>query len=168
VALHGDILLQESFPIGENETAGEVHDRMKEIGAQLLVKTVQGLVDGTLKETPQVSVLSTEYSVLRPAPKIFTQTCRIDWTKSLNEIHNLIRGLSPFPGAFTELGDKTLKIFLSEKEPAVPTIKHGRWESDGTTYLKFACRDGYIHLKDIQLEGKKRMMIEEFLRGYRF
>jgi methionyl-tRNA formyltransferase len=164
----GDILLQESFPIGENETAGEVHDKMKEIGAQLLVKTVQGLAEGTLKETPQVSVLSTQYSVLRHAPKIFTQTCNIDWNKTTDEIHNLIRGLSPFPAAFTELGDKTIKIFRSEKELMIPTSKPGRWESDKKTFLKFACKDGYILLKDVQLEGKKRMSIEDFLRGYRF
>ena len=183
----GDILLQESFPIDENETAGEVHDRMKEIGAQLLVKTVQGLVEGTLTETPQSSTVRSETSdtgsrltvtqseakghdsrLLKHAPKIFTATCRIDWSKSINEIHNLIRGLSPFPGAFTELGDKTIKIFLSEKENSVPTSKPGRWESDKKTYLKFAAKDGYIYLKDVQLEGKKRMNIEDFLRGYRF
>jgi methionyl-tRNA formyltransferase len=162
----GDILLQESFPIDENETAGEVHDKMKEIGASLLVKTVQELTAGTLTEKPQTSNPGTE--TLKHAPKIFTATCRIDWTKSCAEIHNLIRGLSPYPAAFTELGDKTLKIFLSEPEPSVPTIKAGRWESDGKNYLKFACSDGYIRLKDVQLEGKKRMAIDEFLRGYRF
>jgi methionyl-tRNA formyltransferase len=162
----GDILLQESFPIDENETAGEVHDKMKEIGASLLVKTVQELTAGTLTEKPQTSNPGTE--TLKHAPKIFTATCRIDWRKTIHEIHNLIRGLSPFPAAFTELGDKTIKIFRSEKESAVPTTKPGRWESDGKTYLKFACRDGYIHLKDVQLEGKKRMPVEEFLRGYRF
>ncbi|MDP4261912.1 MAG: methionyl-tRNA formyltransferase [Bacteroidota bacterium] len=175
----GDILLQESFPIGENETAGEVHDKMKEIGAQLLVKTVQGIAEGILKETPQSSVVSSELPVtdspptphpspLKPAPKIFSSTCNIDWTKTTEEIHNLIRGLSPFPGAFTELGDQTIKIFKSEKELLVPTSRPGRWESDKKTYLKFACKDGYIHLKDVQLEGKKRMLIEDFLRGYRF
>ena len=164
----GDILLQESFPIDESETAGEVHDKMKEIGAQLLVKTVQGLIEGTLKETPQVLVLSTEYSVLRPAPKIFTANCKIDWTKTTDEIYNLIRGLSPFPAAFTELGDKIIKIFKSEKEHIIPTSKPGRWESDKKTFLKFAGKDGYILLKDVQLEGKKRMTIEDFLRGYRF
>jgi methionyl-tRNA formyltransferase len=88
--------------------------------------------------------------------------------RSIDEIHNLIRGLSPYPTAFTELGDKTLKIFRGEKEYSLPTSKIGRWESDGKTYLKFAAKDGYIHLKDIQLEGKKRMLIEDFLRGYRF
>jgi methionyl-tRNA formyltransferase len=169
----GDILLQESFPIGENETAGEVHDKMKEIGAQLLVRTVQGLIDGTLKEIPQSSEtdsrLTTDDSrLLKHAPKIFTQTSKIDWTKTADEIHNLIRGLSPFPGAFTELGDKMIKIFRSEKEHIIPTSRLGRWESDKNSFLKFACKDGYILLKDVQLEGKKRMPIEEFLRGYRF
>jgi methionyl-tRNA formyltransferase len=175
----GNILLQENIPIGENETAGEVHDRMKDIGAQLLVKTVQGLADGSIEEIEQSSLNSQQSLIsgqepavssqpLKHAPKIFTQTSRIDWTKPLDEIHNLIRGLSPYPGAFSELGDKTIKIFRSEKEPAVPTSKPGRWETDAKTYLKFACKDGYIHLKDVQLEGKKRMNIEEFLRGYRF
>ena len=183
----GDILLQESFPVGENETAGEVHDKMKEIGAKLLVKTVQGIASGELKEIPQTmlsdgdrqTTLAKEdtqttlsdggrQTMLKHAPKIFTNTGKIDWTKGIEEIHNLIRGLSPFPGAFTELGDKTIKIFRSEKELIIPTSRPGRWESDKKTFLKFAARDGYILLKDIQLEGKKRMMIEDFLRGYRF
>jgi methionyl-tRNA formyltransferase len=182
----GNILLQESFPIDENDTAGEVHDKMKEIGARVLVETVKGLADGSLHEKPQSAVdspqvaeessdtsdtnsqLTTHNSQLKHAPKIFTQSCNIDWRKSIDEIHNLIRGLSPFPGAFTELGDKTLKIFKSEKELSFPTQRPGKWESDGKTYLKFAAKDGYILLKDIQLEGKKRMSIEDFLRGYRF
>ena len=173
----GNILLQEKIEIGENETAGELHDRMKEIGAQFLVKTVHGLAEGTLQETPQE--INSEFRIprlpdgqenseLKHAPKIHTATGKIDWHKSIDEIHNLIRGLSPYPAAFTELGDKTLKVFRSEKEPAVPTSRIGRWESDRKTYLKFAARDGYVHLKDIQLEGKKRMIIEDFLRGYRF
>jgi len=182
----GNILMQESFPIDENETAGEVHDKMKEIGARVLVETVKGIADGTLEERPQSSMvngessienpqttethspLTIDHSLLRHAPKIFTQTCNIDWRRSIDEIQNLIRGLSPFPGAYTELGDKTLKIFRSEKEPSYPTSKPGKWESDGKTYLKFAAKDGYILLKDVQLEGKKRMSIEDFLRGYRF
>jgi len=174
----GDILMQESFPIDENESAGDVHDKMKEIGARVLVETVKGLADGTLSEKPQSAVNgqrpedseipTPDSRLLKHAPKIFTETCNIDWRKSIDEIHNLIRGLSPFPGAFTELGDKTIKIFRSEKEYLLPTSKPGRWESDGKTYLKFAAKDGYILLKDIQLEGKKRMLVEDFLRGYRF
>jgi methionyl-tRNA formyltransferase len=164
----GDIFLQESFPIGENETAGEVHDKMKEIGAHVLVKTVKGLVDGSLKEVAQLAIGNKQDATLKHAPKIFTETCKIDWNKTADEIHNLIRGLSPFPAAFTELGDKTIKIFRSEKEFMIPASKPGRWESDKKTFLKFSCKDGYILLKDVQLEGKKRMGIEDFLRGYRF
>src|SRR6188508_246723 len=174
----GNILMQESFPIDENETAGDVHDKMKDIGARVLVETVKGIADGTLAERPQSIVngpqntdseLKTPNSqLLKHAPKIFTETCNIDWRRSIDEIHNLIRGLSPFPCAYTELGDKTIKIFRGEKELSLPTSKPGRWESDGKTYLKFAAKDGYILLKDVQLEGKKRMLIEDFLRGYRF
>jgi len=171
----GDILMQESFPIDENETAGDVHDKMKDIGARVLVETVKGIADGTLQERPQTtdnrqqpSIVSGLSSELKHAPKIFTETCNIDWRRSIDEIHDLIRGLSPFPCAFTELGDKTIKIFRGEKELSLPTSKPGRWESDGKTYLKFAAKDGYILLKDVQLEGKKRMLIEDFLRGYRF
>src|SRR6185369_8197462 len=141
---------------------------------------------GTLVETPQSSIvngelsmenfqtsethspLTIDHSPLKPAPKIFTETCRIDWLKSVDEIHDLIRGLSPYPAAFTELGDKLLKIYRSEKEPAVPTSRPGRWESDQKTFLKFAAKDGYIHVKELQLEGKKKMSIEDFLRGWRF
>lgn len=164
----GDILLQESFPIGENETAGEVHDKMKEIGAQALVKTVKGLADGTLKETPQLAMGNEQTAILKHAPKIFTETCKIDWNKTTEEVHNLIRGLSPFPGAFTTLDNKTLKIFKGEKEITVPVSKPGEWESDKKTFLKFACSNGYIHLLDVQAEGKKRMPVDDFLRGYRF
>lgn len=178
----GDILLQQSFPIDENETAGEVHDKMKEIGAALLVKTVQGLAEGTLKEQPQTSNQQPATS-LKHAPKIFTETCKIDFNKTTEEVHNLIRGLSPFPGAFTLLDEKMLKIYRSKKElmgrdgkaglnrntnenvqaaSSVPTIL-----TDGKTFLKFACADGYVHVLELQLEGKKKMNVEDFLRGYR-
>lgn len=173
----GDILLQQSFPIGENDTAGEVHDRMKEIGAALLVKTVKGLADGSLKERPQSSVVSSELSVadlpltthhsLKHAPKIFTETCRIDFGKTAEEVHNLIRGLSPFPGAFTMLNGKMLKLYRSEKESGAAAAT-GSYKTDGKTFLKFACANGYVSVKELQLEGKKKMLVEDFLRGYRF
>lgn len=163
----GDILLQESFPIGEYETAGEVHDRMKEIGADLLVRTVRGLADGSLKKVPQSNIQHLTSSI-RHAPKIFTETCRIDFHKSVSEVHNLIRGLSPFPGAFTELDGKMLKIYRSEKVLENPVSKTGSYETDGKTFLRFACADGYVNVKELQLEGKKRITTEEFLRGYRF
>ena len=161
----GNILLQESLPIGEDETAGEVHDRMKEMGAALLVKTIQGLADGTLMEKEQSLITG---SPLKHAPKIFTETCKIDWLNSVDEIYNLIRGLSPFPAAFTYLNDKMLKIYKSKKEITTPTVVSGGFLTDNKTYLKFAAANGYIHVTEIQLEGKKKMLIDEFLRGYRF
>lgn len=164
----GDVLLQEHFPIGENDTAGEVHDRMKEIGAALLVKTVKGLAEGTLQERPQAEGHSPQNSLLHHAPKIFTETCKIDFTKTAGEVHNLIRGLSPFPGAFTSLNGKTLKIYRSEKELTNTGMTAGEYKTDGKTYLKFACSNGFILVKELQLEGKKKIAVEEFLRGYRF
>lgn len=166
----GDILLQESFPISENETAGEVHDRMKEIGAALLVKTVNGLANGDLSHQPQSSLTSEKE--LKHAPKIFTETTRIDFSKSVEEVHNLVRGLSPFPGAFTTMDGKTLKIYLGGKEMLKPgekpAVAPGDYITDGKQFLKFACADGYLEVKDLQLEGKKRMLTGDFLRGYRF
>lgn len=181
----GDILLQQSFAIGENETAGDVHDRMKEIGAQLLLKTIQALANSTLAETPQPSVVSRESSEENPeslnthssltthhslhhAPKIFTETGKINFTKTVDEVHNLIRGLSPFPGAFTTLNSKMLKIYRSTKEITAPKNNACEYETDGKTFLKFACSNGYIYVKELQLEGKKKILIEDFLRGYRF
>lgn len=167
----GDILLQESFAIGENDTAGEVHDTMKEIGANLLVKTVKGLADGSLEEMPQTQPDRPGLTGLKHAPKIFTETCKIDFNKTVEEVHNLIRGLSPFPGAFTFLNDKMMKIYKSEKEintGLTGTVRPGEHRTDGKTFLQFACTDGFILVKELQLEGKKRMLTEDFLRGYKF
>jgi methionyl-tRNA formyltransferase len=159
----GDILLQQTMPIAQNETAGQIHDRMKDMGAAVLVNTVKGLADQSLNEVPQV--FDTD---LKHAPKIFTDTCKIDFSKPVQQVHNLIRGLSPFPGAFTTLNGKTLKIYKSEIELGIPVGDAGDCKTDGKTFLKFACADGYIHVKELQLEGKKRMLAEDFLRGYRF
>ena len=159
----GNILLQERFPIGNDDTAGEVHDRMKETGAHVLVETVKGIAAGTLKEHPQELTGSDKH-----APKIFTETCKIDWSKTTDEIYNLIRGLSPYPGAFTLLQNKTLKIYRAKKEPGAMAAAPGEWLTDHKTWLKFAAADGYIQVTELQLEGKKKMMVEEFLRGYRF
>jgi methionyl-tRNA formyltransferase len=164
----GDVLLQAVIPIGENETAGELHDRMKEAGASLLVETIRGLADGSLMEKPQQSFLEAVSFDIKHAPKIFTETCRIDWSKPAADVHNLVRGLSPYPGAFTSFEGKTLKIYKSLKEEKTPAIEAGEWDSDKKTYLKFACADGYISVTELQLEGKKKMTTEEFLRGYRF
>lgn len=164
----GHILLQEKIPIGENDTAGELHDIMKEIGAHLLVATIKGIEDGSLQETAQSEAIQQLTGELKHAPKIFTETCIIDWNKTCDEVHNLIRGLSPYPGAMTNFEGKILKIYKSYKEKTVPSHAAGDFETDGKTFLKFAAADGYIHATDIQLEGKKRIEIESFLRGYRF
>ena len=163
----GDILLQKSFPIGEDETTGEVHDRMKDIGAALLVETVNGLAVGNLEKIDQSSVVNRHSSVtLKHAPKIFTETCQINWNNTVETVHNLIRGLSPFPGALTTLEGKILKVYRSKKELSAHNYTPGKIFSDGKTFLKFACNNGYIHILDLQLEGKKRMLAEDFLRGY--
>ncbi len=167
----GPILLQEKMSIGENETAGELHDRMKDIGARVLIETVKGLTVGTLKETPQDQInhnSSGDPVEFKHAPKIYTETCQIDWNKPVAEIFNLVRGLAPFPAAFTTLQNKKLKVYLSTKELIKPSVVPGAFETDHRSFLKFACTDGYLHLQDIQLEGKKRMMIKDFLRGFRF
>jgi methionyl-tRNA formyltransferase len=168
----GNILLQDRIPIGENETAGELHDRMKEAGGKLLVNTIQGLVDGVLQEKPQQPASNKgedeKQAVLKLAPKITTESCRINWSNPIDEIYNLIRGLSPHPSAFTQLDGKTLKIFSATRERTFPPSSTGKWETDRSSYLKFSAIDGYIHVTELQLGGKKRMGVEEFLRGYRF
>ncbi len=158
----GDILLQESMPIGDDETATEVHDRMKIIGANLLVKTLQQMLKGTIQEIPQILKVETKH-----APKIFTKDCTIQWNQPADQIHNLVRGLAQFPGAITQLDGKILKVFKSSKEIISHQNEVGKVFTDNKTFLKFSCSNGYLHLLDIQLEGKKRMPITDFLRGYK-
>jgi methionyl-tRNA formyltransferase len=159
----GSILLQREIPIAEDETAGSLHDRMKEVGAELLLETVKRLQDNTITPTPQKESVH-----LRHAPKIFTETCQIDWNKGVNEIYNLVRGLSPYPAAFTILDGNKLKVVRAAKEDTTPSVAVGNYITDGKTFLKFAARDGYISLLELQLQGKKRLAIADFLRGYRF
>ena len=180
----GNILLQEHIPIGDDETASELHDRMKLIGAALVVKTVNGLAEGVLKETSQMELIGGSASAsdwdgqthrsdrpgltgaLKHAPKIYTETCKIDWNKPVDQVYNLIRGLSVYPAAFTYVNGKLLKIFRSQKEAKSSLSLPGTYETDKKTFLRFVCTDGYISAKEVQLEGKKKMGIEEFLRGY--
>ena len=164
----GNILLQQKVNIGEDETAGELHDRMKIIGAQLIVKTMYALAGNLITEQPQSLAANQQNTVINHAPKIFTETCKIDWNKTAAEIHNLVRGLSPYPAAFTLLNGKTLKIYSSKKEIINHTFENGSVYTDNKTFLKFACSNGFAHITDMQLEGKKRMPVEDFLRGYRF
>lgn len=165
----GDILLQERIPIGDDETAGQLHDRMKDIGAALLVKTVDGLLHNTLKEKLQSGLMhpDADQTILKHAPKIFTETCRIDWNQPVDRIYDLIRGLSPYPAAFTMLDGKTVKIFGCKKSQQQPTQPAGSHATDGKTFLRFFASDGYIDITDLQAEGKKRMAVADFLRGYR-
>lgn len=166
----GNILLQEKIKVEDTDTAGTMHDKMMEIGADLLLRTIQQLEKGTVEEIHQPSVID-KNEVLNHAPKIFTETCEINWSENVDTIYNFIRGLSPYPAAFTFLGDKKLKIFGAEKEffgeDNTSSIDEKPYLTDNKTYLKFRAKDGYISLKDIQLQGKKRMAIEEFLRGWR-
>lgn len=161
----GAILLQDRIPIAANNTAGEIHDTMMEVGAQLLVKTLHGLFDNSIKAVPQEQVIGND--TRNHAPKIFNKDCEIDWEKPCAAIHNLIRGLAPFPGAITKIDGKIVKLFLTQIIESTPTEAPGTFITDGKTFAKIACKDGYIGLADIQWEGKKRMPIIDFLRGYR-
>ena len=130
----GDILLQESFPVGENDSAGEVHDKMKELGAALLVKTVKGLAEETLKEQPQSTSNLQQETGLKHAPKIHTDTCRLNWSQPVENAYNFVRGLSPYPAAFIVMNEKMLKIYKAKKEIAFPAIPEGEYETDGKTF----------------------------------
>ena len=158
----GDIIFFEKVAIADDETAGELHDKLMNVGAGLLVKTVTAIAAGDYQEQPQP-----ESDELKHAPKIFKDDCFIDWKQPVQAVFNRIRGLSPYPTAFTKLNDKTLKIFMAEPEDKEPGIAAGGFLTDGKSFLKFATKDGFIKLLDVQYEGKKRMGVEEFLRGVR-
>lgn len=156
----GDILFQEKMPIGENETAGEIHDRMMAMGANLVLRTVQALEQGHAHPQPQADTEASH------APKIFTETCRIHFDQPTQRVHDFVRGLSPYPGAWTMLEDKTLKITRTEKEIAAHNLLPGQVLSDGKHYLKLAARDGFVRVLELQLEGKRRMGVHDFLNGH--
>lgn len=162
----GDILLQEKMVIREDETAGELHDEMKELGAQLVYQTLEKYCREELVPVPQ-SVIE-DLAVLPSAPKIHTATCRINWQLDLESIFNLVRGLSPYPGAFTEWEGKILKIYKVTKVREHHQQEPGSWQTDGKSFFRFAAADGWISICIMQLEGKKRMAVEDFLRGHRF
>ncbi len=160
----GNILLQKKIPIRDDETAGELHDEMMETGAVLLLETINRLSKGELSEVKQDDI---QQEIFHHAPKIFTETCKINWNKTADEIYNLIRGLSPYPAAFTFLSDKKIKIFSCEKEIKNIPEAPGTFITDNKAFLKFICRNGYISIKELQPEGKKKMKVEDFLRGWR-
>jgi methionyl-tRNA formyltransferase len=164
----GNILFSEKIEVGENETVGDIHDKLMVIGAGLVLKTVDALAENRVVPIPQES-LSIDLSRVK-APKIFKDDCRIDWSNGAKSIHNLIRGLSPYPAAWTNLtdGNKTLslKIFHSVYEIADNLPSPGSIMANAKGELKIACADGYIIISDLQLAGKTRMSSADFLRGF--
>jgi len=160
----GNILLQQKVTIEPNDNAGTMHDKLMEAGATLLIKTVKGLAEGTITEVPQAEIATSQ---LKHAPKIFKEHTLIDWSKTVEQIHNLIRGLSPIPAAYTLLAGKSVKIYSSHTELATANKTIGEFDTDGKTYLRFAASDGWLYIDELQQEGKKRMDTVSFLRGFR-
>jgi len=160
----GDVLFLDKVIIEDGMTAGDLHDDLMKKGADLLVKTVKAIEKNDYQEIPQESFNEEN---LKHAPKIFKEDCQINWNLDNDVIYNKIRGLSPYPTAFTQFLDKGLKIYKVTKEDVEPVISAGAFLSDGKTYLKFASKNGFISLKEIQQEGKKKMEIGDFLRGIR-
>lgn len=156
----GDLIFSEKVPIGEDETAGELHDKLMHTGAELLLRTVQAIENGAMPAMPQTGPV-------KHAPKLFKEDCRIDWNQPVAALHNFIRGLSPYPAAFTELNGNMLKIYRAKKIAMPHHEIPGTFHTDGRTFLKVAATDGFISIEELQLEGKKRMKTEEFLRGYK-
>lgn len=164
----GDVLMQKEIEIRPDETAGELHDEMKVLGAQLIYDTLVVYCSGSLQPIPQNQMMSQLDTHIPEAPKIHTETCKIDWHKEARSIYNLVRGLSPYPAAFTTLDGKLLKVYKATVEAGDLNKTPGEYETDGKTYLRFAAADGWVYVKELQLEGKKRMFVEDFLRGFRF
>lgn len=169
----GRVIQQVKVPISDTDNVGDVHDRLMMLGGQLVVETVDNIINGTVTSVEQDDMLA-EGEDLRPAPKIFHDTCRIDWKgMNMKQIYDFIRGLSPYPAAWTELvnGDKVLsvKIFEAEKIPADSSqYNRGAILTDGKSEVKVAVDGGYVRVKTMQIAGKKKMQTEEFLRGYKF
>lgn len=165
----GDVAMQKSVPVSETDTAGDLHDKLMVEGAQLLIETIDGVISGNLKAVPQ-SQLPCSGS-LRPAPKIFTETCKIDFTRGLADVYNFIRGLAPSPSAWTEVTDGehgyTLKIYRAAKRVATHDLAAGTIVTDMKENLSVAVNGGYIDILELQLSGKKRMDTGDFLRGFR-
>ncbi len=166
----GKVILWEKVMIGDEETAGELHDRLMETGAGLVLKTVSKIVSGNFTLIDQQNI-EVDNRVPRPAPKIFKDDCIINWNDDVSSIYNFIRGLSPYPGASTELvsptGDKYfVKIFKATKVEESELIKPKMLTTDGKSYIRISGKDGYINITDIQVSGKKRMKTDELLRGF--
>jgi len=167
----GRIIFQEKITIEENDTVGDLHDRMMVIGAELVMKTVDAIAEDNIKPVDQEELIDQSGSI-KTAPKIFKDDCRIDWTRDTESVRNHIRGLSPYPTAWTELEHPengevlTAKIFAVSNDNTSMTAAPGTLWTDDKKFLKIACPDGWLSVTDIQLSGKKRLKIEELLRGF--
>jgi methionyl-tRNA formyltransferase len=166
----GKIIFKKETSIGENETVGEVHDRLMEIGAKLVVETVEAIAEGNIQPISQTDLI--DENAIKHAPKIFKEDCKIDWNKDSESIRNLIRGLSPYPTAWSNLINKKTgteiqaKIFFAKKTGSKKVDLPGTINSDGKTFLRIACGNGWLEITDLQIAGKKRMKTDEFLRGF--
>lgn len=159
----GSIIFQEKIEILEEDDLGSVYEKLMNLGSELVLKTVEAIAKNEVKPSVQ-----DESKALHHAPKIFKETCEIDWNKSAESIHNLVRGLSPYPAAWTTLDGKNCKIFKTKIASGhLHGKSFGEFESDGKTYLKFQTGDGVLKILELQLEGKKKLKIDEFLRGYK-
>ncbi|MDR1810020.1 MAG: methionyl-tRNA formyltransferase [Prevotella sp.] len=167
----GKIIRQVEVPVGESDTAGIIHDELMKKGAKLVVETVNLILTGKTDAIPQEQLAVTG-GELKAAPKIFKDTCRIDWSQPATNIYNLIRGLSPSPTAWTELivqdtEPLPVKIYAAGKTYAGRRLPSGAIHTDGKTFLNIACEDGFICVNELQLPGKKRMKTDELLRGFK-
>ncbi len=163
----GRVIQRVAVPILDTDNASDVHDKLMLLGSDLVIETVDHILNGTVTSIPQSELQTDE--PLRPAPKIFKETCRIDWHQGVKRVYDFVRGLSPYPAAWTEWtanGKQTvMKIYQTAKEPAAVSEPVGTVLTDGRTYLKVALADGYLHIESLQLAGKKRMAVADFLRG---
>lgn len=166
----GEIIDQVRVPIADTDNVEVVYERLMRLGGDLVLKTVDAILEGSVKTISQEELA--QVGELRPAPKIFKETCRIDWTIGVKRIYDFVRGLSPYPAAWTELYQEgtdpvMLKIFETEKLFCEHSLAPGTIVTDCKTYFKIASSDGYVNVLSLQLAGKKRMEINDFLRGYR-
>ncbi len=157
----GDIIMKKSVAIAPDMNAGQLHDQLMELGAQVIVASVKQIENGTARPIPQKNESH------KTAPKIFTEHCRINWNNPGKQIYNLIRGLSPYPCAFIDFENKKLKIYEARFVQSDSLKKPGTIDMSFKSSLRIYCVDGYISLEDVQLQGKKRMLIKDFLNGYR-
>lgn len=158
----GDIIQQVRIPIQDTDNVEMVHDKLMVLSGQLVTETVNNIMEGTVVSIPQDRFKD---APLTPAPKIFRDTCRINWNQPTKKVYDFIRGLSPYPAAWTTLDGKSVKIYEAEKEAASILKPAGTLDTDGKTTLRVATADGWLKIKVLQLEGKKRMPVTDLLRG---